>query len=107
MFTILIHFNSKNFGTCSLSIIEIIDTQVARRGRQYHSQPSYKRQKLVPTRSTTYKKQNRPTKSKSSIKKSKIRKSKKNQNNKLTILPVMTAIQSSLNNRSKRTLILI
>src|SRR3954467_480323 len=40
---------NKSFGTCSLSIIEIIDTQVARRGRQYHSQPSYKRQKLVPT----------------------------------------------------------
>src|SRR3954453_7725754 len=28
---------------------KIIDTQVARRGRQYHSQPSYRRQKLVPT----------------------------------------------------------
>ena len=40
---------NKDFGTCSLSIIEIIDTQVARRGRQYHSQPGYKRQKLVPT----------------------------------------------------------
>src|SRR5688572_8111708 len=40
---------NKTFGTCSLSIIKIIDTQVARRGRQYHSQPSYKKQKLVPT----------------------------------------------------------
>ena len=29
-----------------LLAIEIIDTQVARRGRQYHSQPSYRRQKV-------------------------------------------------------------
>src|SRR5215213_3595228 len=51
MLTIVLYKSNENktFGTCSLSIIEIIDTQVARRGRQYHSQPSYKRQKLVPT----------------------------------------------------------
>ena len=39
MIILLYYFKILKFGTCSLSI-NIIDTQVARRGRQYHSQPS-------------------------------------------------------------------
>src|SRR5215204_792318 len=43
-------FNSKKILVLvRYRLSKIIDTQVARRGRQYHSQPSYKRQKLVPT----------------------------------------------------------
>src|SRR5215204_4870758 len=96
MINMIKNFNSKKFLVLvRYQLLEIIDTQVARRGRQYHSQPSYKRQKLVPTphptrpanplqkakvsipphtQPTTYKKQNRlqkanrPTKEKSPTK---------------------------------------
>jgi len=43
---LLYYFKILKFGTCSLSI-NFIDTQVARRGRQYHSQPSSTKKKKV------------------------------------------------------------
>ena len=43
-----------------LSAIEIIDTQVARRGRQYHRNPPYKKQK----KNKVSKKKNRKVKNK-------------------------------------------
>ena len=44
MESILISYMSKR-NVWYLSAIEIIDTQVARRGRQYHRNPPYKKQK--------------------------------------------------------------
>src|SRR5215216_5330098 len=93
MLTIVLYkYNeNKTFGTCSLSIIEIIDTQVARRGRQYHSQPSYKRQKLVPhptPNPARLQKAKVSSPPKPPPKKSKIRKKTKN----LPLLSIMTVI---------------
>src|SRR5215204_3136137 len=111
MINMIKNFNSKKFLVLvRYRLLEIIDTQVARRGRQYHSQPSYKRQKLVPTPHPTRageKKQKllaHPPKTnnkKQTVKKKQNKKKKKKMNKKikrkqLTALFAMTAIPSSL-----------